>query len=73
MLFKDRMVVIHHSYGTPRVIHSLRHRLDRNHIYNELKVNRNKSIITYQLMVPKRDVPRALELLRHYKEELEQV
>jgi hypothetical protein len=73
LLFHDRMVVIHQSYGTPRVIYSLRGRLDRNQIYNQLRVNRKKNMTTYQLLVPRKDAQRALDVLHSYKQELKQV
>ncbi|QKG83419.1 hypothetical protein GXN76_02305 [Kroppenstedtia pulmonis] len=72
MLFHGGMVVIHQSFGTPRVIYSLRNRLERNLIHSELNVQRKKGIPTYQLLVPKKDARQARELLKHYKKELEQ-
>ncbi|PTX60753.1 hypothetical protein C8P63_10863 [Melghirimyces profundicolus] len=72
MFFRESMTVIHQSYGTPRVIYSLQNRLERANIPSELKVRQGKSITTYQLLVPRRDAKRALELLNRYKSELEQ-
>ncbi|MDR6225821.1 hypothetical protein [Desmospora profundinema] len=72
MLFHDRMVIIHQSYGTPRVIYSLRNCLERNHIESQLHVKRQKPITTYQLLVPRRDANKALDLLKRYKRELEE-
>lgn len=72
MLFHDRMVIIHQSYGTPRTIYSLRNRLERHHIDSQLRVRRRKSITTYQLLVPRRDAQKANDLLQRYKRELEE-
>ncbi|MCS1352037.1 hypothetical protein [Mechercharimyces sp. CAU 1602] len=70
MIFFDRMVVVHESFGAPRVIYSLRNQLERHNIYSELKVSRKRQIATYQLLVPKRDEKHALQLLSQYKEAL---
>ncbi|WP_380705471.1 hypothetical protein [Salinithrix halophila] len=72
MIFKGGMTVIHQSFGTPRVIYSLRGQLERHDITSELKVRRKNNITTYQLLVPKKDASRALELLNSYKKELEE-
>lgn len=73
MLFRESMTVIHQSFGTPRVIYSLRRRLERKSIHSELKVRHGKkSLTTYQLLVPKKDAQKAMDLLNRYKEELEQ-
>lgn len=71
MLFRDRMVQIHQSYGTPRVVYSLRNRLDRNHIESRLRIKRNKHLTAYQLLVPSQDAEKATEILHRYKKELE--
>ncbi|WP_094265193.1 hypothetical protein [Paludifilum halophilum] len=65
------MTVVHQSYGTPRVVYSLRNRLEQSHIYSELKVKRKKHVTAYQLLVPKEDASKAQELLNRYKRELE--
>lgn len=73
MLFRERMTVIHQSFGTPRVIYTLRNRLERKNIHSELKVRRKrKNLTTYQLLVPKKDAQKAMDLLNRYKKELEQ-
>ncbi|WP_107727803.1 hypothetical protein [Desmospora activa] len=71
MLFRDRMVQIHQSYGEPRVIYSLRNQLERNHIESRLRVKRKKHLTTYQLLVPSQDAQKAVEILDCYKKELE--
>ncbi|WP_188432840.1 hypothetical protein [Kroppenstedtia guangzhouensis] len=73
MLFREKMIVIHQSFGTPRVIYSLRNRLERHNIHSELRIHRGKKQwTTCQLLVPKKDSQKALDLLNRYKQELEQ-
>ncbi|SMO76512.1 hypothetical protein [Melghirimyces algeriensis] len=71
MLFRQKMTVIHQSYGTPRVVYALKSCLERNNIYSELKVESKKGLVAYQLLVPRQKAQKARNLLHLYKKELE--
>lgn len=63
----ERMVLLHQSYGTPRVVYTLQTELERHHIYSEFKVSRKKKLTNYQLWIRQRDAEKAREVLEKFK------
>ncbi|WP_054950578.1 hypothetical protein [Numidum massiliense] len=70
MLFK-RTVLLHRSYGTPRVVYRLQKELEYHNIRSSVKLTKQKKMTYYELRVHRHHAAKARHVLQNFKVRLE--